>query len=228
MKDISSISKNMIGKVKSSLGFKTEYAKLFKEADSKWYQEIYDSNPFIHEDLIKFLRSKKDIASILEIGCGMGHFPVENNELLKNIKYTGIDISQKNVDYCKKNSSYEFICGDFIKMKTKEKYDLVFSFAVVDHVYDINKFISNIVNITKKYVYINSYRGYFPDLEKHKMKWSDKDGIYYNNISVKQTKETLYKNGLSDDEFEIYSKNNGEFKDKEYFETIIKVSKNIS
>ncbi len=83
--------------------------------------------------------------------------------------YTGTDISKDAIEFCKKNSSFNFIQGDFIKMELPQKYDLIYSHAVVDHVYDIDAFIEKIVKNCLKYAYINSYRGYFPELLKHKM-----------------------------------------------------------
>ena len=141
------------------------------------------------------------------------------------MQYTGMDISQTAIDHCKKNSEFKFICGDFIKMDIVERYDLVYSHAVVDHVYDIDAFISKIAKITKKYAYINSYRGYFPDMKKHKMTWDGHNGCYFNDLSIQQTKENLLKSGLSEDEFVIRSQESGQQGKNVNVQTVIEITK---
>lgn len=223
MKDFKAISKTYYGKIKSSLGFKNEYARFFKEQGDEYYTRIFNSKPLIIEDFMQFLQTKKDVSSVLEIGCSTGIFPIKFNNIFANMEYTGLDISQKSINYCKKHSNFEFICADFLELDLNKKFDLIFSLDVIDHVYDIDKFITKIVQTTKKYAYINSYRGYFPDLEKHKMEWKDSDGVFYNNISVRQIKETLFKIGLVKEEFEIYPQKR-DFNDEKP-EMILKITK---
>jgi hypothetical protein len=210
MKDIKAISKTYYGKIKSGLGFKTEYAKSFKEGNLDYYLEMFNTRPQIHQDLIRFLQSKKDVKTVLEVGCSIGNYPIQYHEIFSNIIYTGLDISQRSIDYCKKNSNFEFICDDFLKMDIDKKYDFVFSMGVVDHVYDIDLFISKIIKLTNKYAYINSYRGYFPNTEEHKMEWKDADGIFYNDLSVEQVKRVLINNNLRPDEFVIHPQPRGD------------------
>jgi SAM-dependent methyltransferase len=203
----------------------SEYGEKWPKKNDEWYAEIHNSNYLIHENFKKYLSNKKDIKSILEVGCGTGIYPIKNKNLFENIDYTGIDISDSAIEFCKNNSSFEFIVGDFIKMNISKKYDLVFSHAVVDHVYDIDEFISKIVNHTKKYAYINSYRGFFPNLEEHKMTWDGHEACYYNNLSIKQIKKLLIKLGLNEDEFKIYSEQSGQKEENLDNQTIIEIHK---
>ena len=108
-------------------------------------------------------------------------------------------------------------------MNFNKKFDLIFSFDVIDHVYDIDLFISKIVDMTKKYAYVNSYRGYFPDLENHKSEWRDSDGINYSNISVKQIQKALLNKGLSLNEFSVTGLAKDE--NKNHLQTVIKIDK---
>ena len=170
---------------------KKDYGDTWKEVDVKWYKKIHDSNHILHDDFKKFLKSKSDIKTVLEVGCGAGIYPIQNKELFSNLEYTGTDFSKSAVNYCKKNSNFEFIQGDFIKMNLSKKYDFVFSHAVVDHVYDIEIFLTNLVKATKKYAYINSYRGYFIDLENHNMQWDGHEGCYFNELSIKKIKSAM-------------------------------------
>ena len=54
--------------------------------------------------------------SVLEIGCGTGLYPIEFKDLFERKKYLGVDLSETAIKHCKKNSDYEFICGDFVKI----------------------------------------------------------------------------------------------------------------
>jgi len=121
------------------------------------------------------------------------------------LEYTGTDISETAIKQCKKNSSFEFIAGDFLKLDFTKEYDLVFSHAVIDHVYDMDAFVSKIVKLTKQFAYITAYRGYFPELKKHKMNWNHEDGSYYNDFSIIQIKKVFKEMGLQDDEISIRS-----------------------
>lgn len=222
------IVKNEI--IKLNFFRKTHYGKTWNEKNgveqNTWYSMMHDSCKAQHDNFRNFLQERKDISTVLEVGCGTGIYPIKNKELFTDIKYTGIDISKTAIEYCKNNSDFEFICGDFIKLNISQKYDLVYSHAVIDHVYDITTFISKLVTASNKYNYVSSYRGFFPNLLQHKMKWNNNDGCYYNNISIKQLKKTFTKIGLTEDEFVIMpvqiASNGGD----DDWQTIIMINKN--
>lgn len=210
--DISAIKKTIFRKLKQKIIGKSQYGNIeWENADFKWYSNIHDANFLIHQDFTKyFLDKKNDIKTVIEVGCGAGVYAIRDKDLFSNLDYTGLDISKEAIEYCKKNSNFNFICNDLIKMEITQKYDFVYSHAVIDHVYDIDTFLSKLVLMCKKYAYINAYRGYFPNLNKHKMNWRDDDGCYYNDLSVNQIRETLLKNGLKEDEFIIRSQDDGD------------------
>ena len=189
---------------------KSNYGKLWGSENYDWYRKIHNSNYLIHKNFKEYFSQKKDVKTVPEVGCGYGIYPIENKELFNNLQYTGFDISQQAIDYCKQKSDFEFICDDFIKIQWNRKFDLVFSHAVIDHVYNINSFLSKIVESTKKYAYVNSYRGYLNELKNHKQNWFENEGIYYNDISVYKTRETLLGCGLNEDEFIISSQKSGQ------------------
>lgn len=204
---------------------KSQYGEHWKPERIKWYEDIHNSNHLLHDNFKKYLQEKNDIQTVLEVGCGAGVYPIKNRNLFSNMTYTGIDFSEAAISYCKKHSDFEFICGDFIKMNITMQYDLVFSHAVVDHVYDIDTFIRNIVTATKKYAYINSYRGYFPTLQKHKTNWFENEGIYYNDLSIPQIKNTLLDCGLDPSEFIIRSQESGQSGQNVNLQTVIEITK---
>lgn len=209
------------------LGNKT-YGKTWQERDGmeqiEWYDKMHNSHEIQHQDFTNYLKSK-NIKHVLEIGCGTGVYPIKLKELFSNLEYTGTDISETAIKQCKKNSSFEFIAGDFLKLDFTKEYDIVFSHAVIDHVYDMDAFVSKIVKLTKQFAYITAYRGYFPELKKHKMNWNHEDGSYYNDFSIIQIKEKFKEIGLKENEFTIRSLKVDNQNDALDFQTIIEIHK---
>ena len=203
MIDTVAVSKTIIRGLKCKIFGKSVYGNQdWMKADDQWYEKIHDSNYLLHENFMEyFSKIKPDIKTVLEVGCGTGVYAIKEKEMFSGLEYTGIDFSSKNIEYCKNHSEFNFLVGDFIKMNVDKKYDLVFSHAVIDHVYDIETFLLNLVKSCKKFAYINSYIGYFPNLDKHKRRWRDDDHCYYNTISVKQITKNLQEFGLSRNQF---------------------------
>jgi SAM-dependent methyltransferase len=207
----------------------SSYGKTWQEREGNkqndWYDQMHESHKIQHQDFIQYLKTRKNLETVLEVGCGTGVYPIKLKELFANIKYTGTDISETAIKQCKKNSSFEFIAGDFIKLDISRKFDLVFSHAVVDHVYDMDEFVAKIVNLTKKYAYITAYRGFFPDLKKHKMNWHNEDGSFYNDFSIIQINKKLKEMGLNENEFDIRSLKVDDKNDNLDYQTIIEIEK---
>lgn len=209
MKDLNAIFITYSYKLKTKLGMKTKYGKKFIEGVPNYtYEEFFArmfySKPVCLHDFIKFI-SNKNIVNILEVGCASGKLVTYFSNFFQNKQYTGLDLSPKSIEICKKNTNFDFICGDFLKQNFDKKYDLVFSFDVVDHVYDIDLFFRKIVQSTKKYAYVNSYRGFFPDMTEHKTTYRDHEGIYMNDVSAKKIESILLAEGLDKSEFKIRS-----------------------
>ncbi len=198
---------------------KSSYGKGWQKIDQinyEWYETLFNRTPLIHKNFINFLKEKNDINTVLEIGCGTGIYPIKFKELFFDKRYVGIDISKPAIEYCTKQSEFDFICGDFIKLDIKDEYDLVFSHSVIDHVYDIDSFLSKIVRITKKYAYVTAYRGYFPTLKQHRSVWDNENGCYFNDLSVNRIKHVLMYNNLIEEEFSIEKQQSGIELNKSY------------
>ena len=208
MKDFKAIFTTYSGKVKDNVGLKAELGKKFKEGGFEEDHEYYYSRMFFSKisalkNFESFLKNIK-FNSVLEIGCSVGLLPLTFNEFFKDKKYTGLDLSSKSLEIAKNNFTQgEFICDDFIKSEIGE-YDLIISFDVIDHVYNPNKFLEKIITLSKKYSYVRSYRGFFPNLKQHKMDYRSNEGIYLNNLSISELEGICIKNNLSKEDFKIY------------------------
>jgi len=202
------------------------YGKIWVGQDDSWYSNNFIRHIVFHAHFIEWLKQRKDVNTILEVGCGTGNYPIRLEWLFENKNYLGTDISESAIEYCKKNSKFEFFAGDFLKMNLEKKFDLVYSHSVIDHVYDIDLFLSKIIKNCKKYAFISSYQGYFPNSKQHEMNYHENDGYYLNKLSVSAIRETLLKNGLEENEFSISPFEGGlnDFK----VETIIEIKKTCS
>ena len=183
--------------------FGISYGETWQGRDNKFYERLHRDGLIEHTKFLAYLKSKKDVKTILEIGCGSGVYPIKYKDIFEKFDYTGIDISKSAIKFCQENSDFNFICGDFQKMKLANKYDLIFSQGVIHHVYDIGAFLSNIVEKSKKYVYILSSLGYSDELEDHKMEWSENQAVYNSILSSKQVIKTLVASGLKENQFSI-------------------------
>jgi len=222
-------AKKFIKTAKWKIFGKSKYGKIWNELDPDWWHNFISKNPhpLIREDVKRYISSKKSIRTFLDVGCGAGNIPIMHKGLFSKIHYTGIDISEPAILYCKKNLPFEFICSDFIKMEIHKQYDLVFSLGVIDHVYDIDKFLTKILKVCKKYAYILSYRGYFPELKKHKQNWNDDEGSYYNDISIQQVKKLLINYGLKESEFTIRPQESGSLDKNLKIQTVLEIEKKL-
>lgn len=96
------------------------------------------------KDYIEQIGIKKN-EKIIDLGCGKGQL-IESliEEGILNCK--GIDLSIENIDTCK-NKNLNVTQGDILKKDIlKEKYDVVFLFDIVEHLYK-NEFIELLDNL---------------------------------------------------------------------------------
>ena len=217
-------------KIKNSgITAKANYGKIWQEKlgdeQIQWYEGMHKSCLKMHDDFKEFLREKRP-SSILEIGCGAGYYPINLKDLFIDKEYVGIDISETAIEFCKSRSPFNFICTDFLKKNIDRKFDLIFSHALIDHVYDIDLFIEKIIKSSNSFVYVTAYRGYFPDLEKHVMRRNNLEGTYYNDVSIKQLTKKFMDMGLQKHEYSFSSIKVDNVGRDDDWQTIIKIEKN--
>ena len=61
---------------------------------------ILEQRPLLHNNFINYLTSKDDVKTVLEIGCGMGIYPIKFKNLFENKEYLGLDIGEPAIDFC--------------------------------------------------------------------------------------------------------------------------------
>lgn len=106
----------------------THYSHFHKDASFE------NDIPYFKANFLKFLPDNKQ-AKLLDIGCGTGIFL----NFLKSRGYTnyvGVDISQEQVEFCKKYVTKNVILikdlGAYLQ-KNKEKFDFILMDDVIEH-----------------------------------------------------------------------------------------------
>ncbi len=144
-----------------------EIEKFSKIAQEWWdpngkFRPLHKFNPirisYIKENIIKSFNidQKKNPLNnikILDIGCGGGLLSEPMCRL--GAKVTAIDASKKNISvaklHAKKNNlEINYICTSPEKLKVKDKFDVILNMEIVEHVEDVNLFLTTCSKLLKK------------------------------------------------------------------------------
>lgn len=93
--------------------------------------------------LTKELKNKIKNKKVLEIGCGSGH-------LLRSLKIKGANVSGIEPGIKMNRSEKIPIVNDFSGLKNNEKFDVIISNAVLEHIFNLKIFFKNIKKFLKK------------------------------------------------------------------------------
>jgi 2-polyprenyl-3-methyl-5-hydroxy-6-metoxy-1,4-benzoquinol methylase len=81
--------------------------------------------------------------SLLDVGCGRG-------DLLRHVQSKRPDVQLTGIDYSlNEDESIRFLQGDAIKLDIRERFDVVASLAVIEHVLDCVAFANRLRELTK-------------------------------------------------------------------------------
>ena len=116
--------------------------------------------------------------SVLDVGCGLGHFCEFLRQHGWKGEYTGLDINPNMIEAAKKRlPSDNFICGDLLTEATDKKYDYVFCGATVEHrpkfgdpIEYLKKMIQAMFSITNKTLAFDIFSG--------RVDYRDEDKLY--------------------------------------------------
>jgi|GEM_PF-2379170 len=105
---------------------KEDFRGLARWATEHWY--MYES----------FLNKVEnfDNSNILDVGCGIGHSTINIATLFPKSKITGIDFDTDAINFANKYNrikNINYICNNFLKYKTKEKYKYIFALEIFEH-----------------------------------------------------------------------------------------------
>jgi tRNA (uracil-5-)-methyltransferase TRM9 len=116
-----------------------------KEIYNKIAEHFSDTRSFLWRDLEPLSQFVKDGDTVLDIGCGNGRLyqlfgEMSRPEGMQNIRFVGVDISDKLIDIAKKEyPKGEFYVGDMVELSFEnEKFDVVYSLVAFHHLPDHN------------------------------------------------------------------------------------------
>jgi len=107
--------------------------------------------------------SKETVQSVLDIGCGPGHYVVKFLEQDKKVTALDIapsmlEITKQRVESLGKNKNVEFILEDYLNYKPNKKFDVACAMGFFDYVEEPVQVIKKLLNDVEKEIYIS-----FPD-----------------------------------------------------------------
>ena len=147
---------------------------------------------YLINKILKYI-DKNKINHILDVGCGEGNKTFLLNQYFKNSKICGIDFSDEGIEVAK--SLYSNVDRLYFKkdnvlniVNNEEKYDLVTSFDVLEHVEDWKTLLQNMINVSKKYILVSVPTG--------KMRPHEIYVGHLRNFKKGEIEEFMNKNGL--------------------------------
>lgn len=159
----------------------------------QWYEWTHNTVYTIHQHFICWtIRMLRRGSSVLEVGAGKYGWYTQT---FRDKPYVAMDADEAVFNHrCAAHNwpdQHSQLWGSIERTQIGRQFDLVFSHAVIDHAPDPDLFIRKSIEASRKYIYIMSYRGYFPALPEHKIEKNTTDGYYYNDISIPQVRRLL-------------------------------------
>jgi len=127
---------------------------------------LENDKPYLFTSKIHEIVKNLKINSVLEIGCGFGN----NLKNFEGKKVIGIDLSDYAIQKArKKYPKFEFYVGNILQIPLEEKFDLVFSCAVIEHIKPklLHQAFKEMYRVSNKYILnIEAY-----DETEHEIDW---------------------------------------------------------
>ena len=146
-----------------------EYEKMASFERKYWWHQ---GRLHLMDELINAYAPKKDMYTILEVGCGTG----ENMSHLKKYgKVTGIDFSKEAIGFCKQRGVENVYLEDINNiqneklLKMKGRFDIIFALDVLEHIQD------DVGAMSKIREYLGPDGVFITAVPAHKFLWSEHD-----------------------------------------------------
>tara|TARA_B100001029_G_C15040119_1_gene442985 strand:+ start:261 stop:1193 length:933 start_codon:yes stop_codon:yes gene_type:complete len=176
-----------------------------KYKDAKSYWRILDFPLFNYRSNIFKFPDKLIDGSILEVGSAAGGaYSFLSSKKLINEKtdYTGMDISNKGISYCKKNyPNAKWVQQDLTTYKFKRKFDYSFERIAVHHMQNPLEVFNNILSVTNKSFscqFVSCLNGKtISDLSVSRYRHGKGDLVYFNIINLFEVIENMIDHGFN-------------------------------
>ena len=116
--------------------YSTEY---YEEAHRNWFQQ-----PNVR--LFRWIADQipPQTRSVIDIGCGKGHFLRFLHSVRPALKLVGVDLSRNDAE-----TGIEYYQGEISDVPITEKFDVVVSLAVIEHVADVSEFAKRLATLCR-------------------------------------------------------------------------------
>jgi len=120
------------------------------EGSNTFYQWVTSQKTYYpefrweYQEVIEIIKNN-NYSSLVDIGCGDGMFlDALKAQNFNNFSYCGIDTTAESINICNKKGleSYNLEMSEFQKIYPNRKFDLIVSFHCLEHIGNVNKFIS--------------------------------------------------------------------------------------
>lgn len=127
----------------------------YEEKTSSWHDaHLYGPAPRHRRRLIRKWISNLSFESVLDVGCSQPFLMQELAEMGK-FKISGCDVSKNVIEDNKfKFPQFNFYSFDIVSKKLEEKFDLVISSEVLEHLASWKKAIRNLTSMSNNYLLI--------------------------------------------------------------------------
>jgi SAM-dependent methyltransferase len=121
---------------------------LSKSAGSRWFKDLLL--------MILWEIKPKDVKSVADVGCGIGHKTSTLKKYFKDADVSGFDFAKPAIETAKKAygkpQGIYFSAEDITKTNYKKKYDLISAFDVLEHVDDWQGLIKDLIKVNNRYM----------------------------------------------------------------------------
>ncbi len=120
---------------------------LKKSAGSRWFK-------YLLVNTISKIDGKQ-IKTVADVGCGVGHKTLTLKEQLPTATVTGFDFSKSAIKAAKKAYGplgVKYACEDITEKNYKNRYDLIAAFDVLEHIDDWESMVDKLINVNNRYL----------------------------------------------------------------------------